>query len=89
MKWAFSIFFVGISFVCRQTSAVFERPTLRGCQFGGALDRVKALRPLTLPYQKANPDGVICGGRLRKWDGGVDVNAIGVINSASVDHLMS
>ena len=40
----------------------FERPTLRGCQCGGALDRVKALRPLTLPYQKANPDGVICGG---------------------------
>ena len=25
------------------------------------LDRVKALRPLTLPCQRTNPDGVICG----------------------------
>ena len=37
----------------------FERPTLRGCQCGDALGRVKALRILTLPYQKTNPDGVI------------------------------
>ena len=40
---------------------VFERPTLRGCQCDGALGRVKPLRILTLPYQKTNPDGVICG----------------------------
>ena len=39
----------------------FERPTLRGCQCGGALDRVKPLRTLTLPCQETNPDGVICG----------------------------
>jgi len=38
----------------------FERPTLRGCQCRCALDRVKALRPLTLPCQRTNPDGVIC-----------------------------
>ena len=89
MKWAVFDYFHELLFIVRSLADVFERPTLRGCQFGGALDRVKALRPLTLPYQKANPDGVICGGRLRKWDGGVDVNTIGVINSASVDHLMS
>ncbi|EEX71966.1 hypothetical protein GCWU000325_01509 [Alloprevotella tannerae ATCC 51259] len=40
---------------------VFERPTLRGCQRWGALGRVKPLRTLTLPCQKTNPDGVICG----------------------------
>ena len=40
-------------------AAVFERPTLRGCQCGGTLDRVKLLRILTLPCQKTNPDGVI------------------------------
>ena len=39
----------------------FERPTLRGCQCGGALGRVKPLRTLTLPCQETNPDGVICG----------------------------
>ena len=39
----------------------FERPTLRGCQCLCALDRVKALRPLTLPCQETNPVGVICG----------------------------
>ena len=38
---------------------VFERPTLRGCQCGDTLGRVKALHILTLPYQKTNPDGVI------------------------------
>ena len=61
MKWAFFDFFVGISFIRRQTSAVFERPTLRGCQCGGALGRVKSLRTLTLPCQRTNPDGVIFG----------------------------
>ena len=45
-----------------RTSDVFERPTLRGCQCGDALGRVKPLRTLTLPCQKTNPDGVICGG---------------------------
>ena len=45
---------------------VFERPTLRGCQRWGALGRVKPLRTLTLPCQKTNPDGVICGGG-RGW----------------------
>ena len=67
----------------------FERPTLRGCQCRCALDRVKALRPLTLPCQRTNPDGVICGGIGWGWDVCVNVNTIGVINSASVDHLMS
>ena len=67
----------------------FERPTLRGCQCGDALGRVKALHILTLPYQKTNPDGVICGGIGWGWDVRVNVNAIDVINSASVDHLMS
>ena len=68
---------------------VFERPTLRGCQRWGALGRVKPLRTLTLPCQKTNPDGVICGGIGWGWDVRVNVNTIGVINSASVDHLMS
>ena len=44
-------------------AAVFERPTLRGCQCGGALGRVKPLCNLTLPRQKTNPDGVILGGK--------------------------
>ena len=43
-------------------AAVFERPTLRGCQRWATLCRVKAHRTLTLPCQKTNPDGVI-------WDG--------------------
>ena len=49
----------------------FERPTLRGYQCWCALDRVKALRPLTLPCQKTNPDGVICGREVVKmgWRG--------------------
>ena len=54
-------FFVGISFIRRQTSDVFERPTLRGCQCLCVLGRVKPLRTLTLPCQRTNPDGVICG----------------------------
>ena len=41
---------------------MFERPTLKGCQRRDALGRVKALHTLTLSGQKANPDGVICGG---------------------------
>ena len=67
----------------------FERPTLRDYQCGGALDRVKALRPLTLPCQETNPVGVICGGIGWGWDVRVNVNTIGVINRASIDHLMS
>ena len=49
----------------------FERPTLRGYQCLCALDRVKALRPLTLPCQRTNPDGVICGREVVKmgWRG--------------------
>ena len=50
---------------------VFERPTLRGCQCGGALGRVKSLRTLTLPCQKTDPDGVICGRAVAEmgWQG--------------------
>ena len=44
-------------------AAVFERPTLRGCQRWATLCRVKAHRALTLPCQKTNPDGVILGGK--------------------------
>ena len=61
MKWAVFAYFHELLFIVRSLADVFERPTLRGCQFGGALDRVKALRPLTLSCQKANLDGVICG----------------------------
>ena len=61
MKWAVFDYFHKLLFIVRLLVAVFERPTLRGCQFTGTLDRVKALRPLTLPYQRTNPDGVICG----------------------------
>ena len=89
MKWAVFDYFHKLLFIVRPLAEVFERPTLRGCQCGDALDRVKALRPLTLPCQRTNPDGVICGGIGWGWDVRVKVNAIGVINSASVDHLMS
>ena len=89
MKWAVFVYFHELLFIVRSLADVFKRPTLRGCQFGGALDRVKALRPLTLPCQRTNPDGVICGGIGWGWDVRVNVNTIGVINSASVDHLMS
>ena len=89
MKWAVFDYFHKLLFIVRPLAEVFERPTLRGCQCGDALDRVKALRPLTLPCQRTNPDGVICGGIGWGWDVRVNVNTIGVINSASVDHLMS
>ena len=89
MKWAVFDYFHKLLFIVRSLADVFERPTLRGCQCRCALDRVKALRPLTLPCQRTNPDGVICGGIGWGWDVRVKVNAIGVINSASVDHLMS
>ena len=39
----------------------FERPTLRGCVFAVYCGRVKPLRTLTLPCQKANPRGLCCG----------------------------
>ena len=61
MKWAVFTYFHELLFIAHSLADVFERPTLRGCQFRGASDRVKALRPLTLPYQRTNPDGVICG----------------------------
>ena len=80
---------IGFVSVAIRLADVFERPTLRGCQCGGALGRVKPLRTLTLPCQRTNPDGVICGGIGWGWDVRVNVNTIGVINSASVDHLMS
>ncbi|EEX70394.1 hypothetical protein GCWU000325_02435 [Alloprevotella tannerae ATCC 51259] len=50
---------IGYVSVAIRLADIFERPTLRGCQCGGALDRVKPLRILTLPCQKTNPDGVI------------------------------
>ena len=80
---------MGVICVAIRFADVFERPTLRGCQCRCALGRVKPLRTLTLPCQKANPDGVICGGIGWGWDVRVNVNTIGVINSASIDHLMS
>ena len=80
---------IGFVSVAIRLADVFERPTLRGCQCDGALDRVKPLRTLTLPCQRTNPDGVICGGIGWGWDVRVNVNTIGVINSASIDHLMS
>ena len=89
MKWAVFAYFHELLFIVRSLADVFERPTLRGCQCLCALGRVKALRTLTLPCQRTNPDGVICGGIGWRWDVRVNVNAIGVINSASVDHLMS
>ena len=54
-----------IGFVCVacQSLDIFERSTLRSCQCGGALGRVKPLCTLTLPCQKTNPDGVILGGK--------------------------
>ena len=61
MEWAVFAYFHKLLFIVRSLADVFERPTLRGCQFAGALDRVKALRTLTLPCQMTNPDGVICG----------------------------
>ena len=89
MKWAVFAYFHELLFIVRSLADVFERPTLRGCQCLCALGRVKPLRTLTLPCQKTNPDGVICGGIGWGWDVRVNVNTIGVINSASVDHLMS
>ena len=80
---------IGLVCVAIRLADIFERPTLRGCQCGGGLGRVKSLRTLTLPCQRTNPDGVICGGIGWGWDVRVNVNTIGVINSASVDHLMS
>ena len=89
MKWAVFDYFHELLFIVRSLADAFERPTLRGCQCLCALGRVKPLRTLTLPCQRTNPDGVICGGIGWGWDVRVNVNAIGVINSASVDHLMS
>ena len=80
---------IGFVSVAIRLADVFERPTLRGCQCGGVLGRVKSLRTLTLPCQRTNPVGVICGGIGWGWDVRVNVNTIGVINRASIDHLMS
>ena len=89
MEWAVFDYFHKLLFIVRSLADVFERPTLRGCQCLCALGRVKSLRTLTLPCQRTNPDGVICGGIGWRWDVRVNVNTIGVINSASIDHLMS
>ena len=43
----------------RRALGRFERPTLRGCQFYYA-PRQRWRCTSTLPYQKTNPDGVIC-----------------------------
>ena len=61
MKWAVFDYFHKLLFIVRPLADVFERPTLRGCQCLCALGRVKPLRTLTLPCQRTNPDGVICG----------------------------
>ena len=89
MKWAVFDYFHKLLFIVRSLADVFERPTLRGCQCLCVLGRVKPLRTLTLPCQRTNPDGVICGGIGWGWDVRVNVNTIGVINRASIDHLMS
>ena len=61
MKWAVFAYFHELLFIVRPLADVFERPTLRGCQCLCVLGRVKPLRTLTLPCQRTNPDGVICG----------------------------
>ncbi len=61
MKWAVFDYFHKLLFIVRSLADVFERPTLRGCRCLCALGRVKPLRTLTLPCQRTNPDGVICG----------------------------
>ena len=75
---------IGFVSVAIRLADVFERPTLRGCQCGGALGRVKPLRTLTLPCQKTNPDGVICGCVVAEigWQDerlGVSVCRVGVL----------
>ena len=71
MKWAVFDYFHKLLFIVRSLADVFERTTIRGCQCRCALDRVKALRPLTLPCQRTNPDGGICGGAVAEisWGG--------------------
>ena len=64
MKWAVFDYFHKLLFIVRSLADVFERPTLRGYQCLCALGRVKPLRTLTLPCQRTNPDGVICGGAV-------------------------
>ena len=61
MKWGVFAYFHELLFIVRPLADVFERPTLRGCQCRCVLGRVKPLRTLTLPCQRTNPDGVICG----------------------------
>ena len=58
---------------------VFLRPTLRGCQSRGTLGRVKPLRLLTLPCQKTNPDGVICGGIGWQWEVRINIRNYGIV----------
>ena len=60
MKWAVFVYFHELLFIVCSLADVFERPTLRGCQCGCVIGRVKTLHILTLPCQRTNPDGVIC-----------------------------
>ena len=45
-------------FVAFRPSDVFERPTLRGCQCGDALGRVKALSLYPCPAKRLTPMGL-------------------------------
>ena len=62
MKWAVFTYFHELLFIVRSLADAFERPTLRGCQCGGALDRVKALRPLPCPAKRLTPMGLFAAG---------------------------
>ena len=73
MKWAVFDYFHKLLFIVRLLVAVFERPTLRGCQCRCVLGRVKPLRTLTLPCKRLTPMGLFVDVWLWKWDGGVDV----------------
>ena len=75
----FSSVFCLSLFVAFGSSDVFERPTLRGCQRWGALGRVKPLRTLTLPCQKTNPDGVICGGGRGRAELRINNRSYGIV----------
>ena len=76
--WVFSVYSLPLS-VAFRSSAVFERPTLRGCQRWGALARVKALHALTLSCQKTNPDGVICGGGRGRAELRINNRSYGIV----------
>ena len=62
-----------------QALGALKDEPLRGCQCGDALGRVKALRILTLPYQKTNPDGVIWGGSCWRWEVRINIWSYGIV----------